>query len=103
MKWILDSSKDFTSLIDSKLKANNMKLIHLTYSGLFKVGPFRKFEISIGKPQINDGAIQYKKTYYRIVELETRKKTTEKVWVKIKTNWLKETELEFKPSLNTIK
>lgn len=97
IKWISDSSKDFFELIETELKSKGMKLISCTYPGIFKVGPFEKFEISIGKPQINGGAIEYEKNYYRIVELKTKSNKTKKVWVKITINWFKETKIEFKP------
>lgn len=103
IKWLSDSSKDFTDLIKAELETKGMKLISLTYPGLFKVGPFKKFEISFGKPQINDGAVQYEKTYYRVVELETKRNRTKKVWVKIETSWFKETQIEFNPKLSEIK
>ncbi|WP_425235405.1 hypothetical protein [Ulvibacterium sp.] len=76
---------------------------NLNENGLFKVGRFKKFEVTIGKPMITNGAVQYEHTYYRIVELETKKKRREMIWVKIETNWFKDTQLEFKPSLSEIK
>lgn len=79
-----------------------MSLVSLKYPGLFKVGPFKKFEISFGKPQINGGAIQYERTYYRIVELKTEKDKTHKIWARIDTNWFKETKVEFIPKLDKL-
>jgi hypothetical protein len=100
IKWISDSTKDFFELIDSELKQKGMKLISSTYPGLFKVGPFKKFEISFGKPQI-DG-FEYEKTYYRIIEVGMKNNKTKKVWAKITTSWFKETKIEFKPKLSEI-
>ena len=89
VKWFSDSSKDFSELIESKLKTKGIKFVSSTYPGLFKVGPFKKFEISIGKPQINDGTIQYENTYYRMIELKTKNDTTKIIWAKIDTSWFK--------------
>ena len=103
IQWISDSAKDFSDIIELELKTKGIKFISSKYPGLFKVGPFKKFEVSIGKPQINDGAIQYENTYYRIVEVKTKNNTTIKIWAKIDTNWFKDTKIEFKPSLSEIK
>jgi hypothetical protein len=58
-----NKSKDFSDLIEIALKKHGLHFVSSTYPGLFKVGPFKKFEITIGKPVINDGAIQYDHTY----------------------------------------
>lgn len=102
INWLIDSSKDFTELIDAELKQKGMRLLHLKYPGIFNVGPFKKIEISIGKPQINDGTIQYERTYFRIVALKTKKGIYYKIWAKIHTNWFKETKIEFIPKLDTL-
>ena len=102
INWLIDSSKDFTELIDAELKQKGMRLLHLKYPGIFNVGPFKKIEISIGKPQINDGTIQYERTYFRIVALKTKKGISYKIWAKIHTNWFKETKIEFIPKLDTL-
>ena len=101
-KWVKDSSKDLSGFIEPKLKSRGFKMISCTYPGLFKVGPFKKIEWSIGKPQINNGNIQYEYTYYRIVKFKTNNNVTAKVWAKIETNWFKETKIEFKPKLSGI-
>jgi len=103
VNWKLDSSKDFSELVQVELRKNNMKLISLKYPGIFKVGPFEKFKISVGKPLINDGAIQYDKSYIRLVKLQTNTNKTHEVWVKIKTHWFKETKVEFRPELSDLK
>lgn len=101
MKWISDSSENFFELIESELKPKGMKLISCTYPGLFKVGPFEKFEISI-KPQIKGLEVEHEKTYYRIIELKTNNNKTKKIWVRITKHSLKETKVEFKPKLSEV-
>ncbi len=103
MKSVSDKSKNFNDIIEAELKKYGLKYVNSMYPGLFKVGPFKKLEITIGKPMINNGAIQYEHTYYRIVELETKKKRKEKIWAKIETSWFKDTRIEFKPRLSEIK
>ena len=100
--WMRQKSKDFTGIIEAELKKNELRFVSSTYPGLFKVGPFSRFEISIGKPQINNGAIQYEKSYYRIVEVKTKGNQNETVWAKIETSWFKDTQIEFIPSLSSI-
>ncbi|GAB5473778.1 MAG: hypothetical protein Mars2KO_18770 [Maribacter sp.] len=102
-QWISDSSKDFSDIIALELKKHGLKYVGSSYPGLFKVGPFKKFEITIGKPTINEGAIRYDNTYYRIVEFKTKTNRTKQVWAKIDTNWFKDTTIEFKPRLSKFK
>ena len=103
ISWKYDSSKDFSKLIQVELTKKNMKLISSNYPGIFKVGPFEKFKVSVGKPLINDGAIQYEKSYIRLVKLETSTNKEHEVWVKINTHWFKETKIEFRPQLSDLK
>lgn len=103
INWKFDSSKDFSQLIRVELGKSNMKLLSLKYPGIFKVGPFEKIKISVGKPLINDGAIQYEKSYIRKVKLETSTKKVHEVWVRIETHWFKETKCEFRPKLSDLK
>lgn len=100
---MIRGTKDFSEFIKAELRKNGMTFMSSTYPGLFKVGPFKKIVVTFGKPQINNGAIQYEKTYYRIVELKTKDNRIEKTWVKIETNWFKDTQIEFKPSLSELK
>ncbi|MET7030857.1 hypothetical protein [Sediminicola luteus] len=103
LKWITDTSKDFESEIEMDCNKHGLNYISSKYPGLFKVGPFKKFEITIGKPTINNGAIQYENTYYRIVELKTKNNRKERVWAKIETSWFKDTQIEYKPRLSELK
>lgn len=86
IKWYADKKTNFRDLIEAHLNQNELKYISSTYPGLFRVGPFKMFEISIGKPQINNGTVQYEKTYYRIVALKTKNNLTREVWAKIETS-----------------
>ena len=103
IKWFTDKSKDFGDIIQTELEKHGLKYVKSRYPGLFKVGPFKKFEITVGKPLINNGAIQYDHTYYRIVELKTKTNRTELIWAKIDTNWFKETNIDFRPRLSELK
>ena len=102
-KWTSDKKKVFKDIIEIELKKNGLEYVDSTYPGLFKVGPFKKIEIKFGKPLINAGAVQYENTYYRIVDLETKRKRKERIWAKIETSWFKDTRIEFKPKLSEIK
>lgn len=102
IKRVTDKSKDFSKEIEAELKKHGFKFVSSQYPGLFKVGPFKKVEITIGKPQINNGTVQYENRYYRIVEFRTKDNRTERTWAKIDTSWFKETQIEFKPRLSMI-
>lgn len=103
LNWQINKKKDFRSLIEPELERFGIKYIKSEYPGIFKVGPFKKFEIEIGKPQINGGTIQYEKTYYRKITVLTKAKKEVEVWSKIETSWFKESAVEFKPKLKNIK
>ena len=97
--------KSFDELIKNKLVKHNLKLIKNEFPGYFKIGPYKadRIKIEFGRPQINDGAIQYKKTYYRKLEIKNSKEIKVESWAKINTHWLKETVIEFRPNLKEIK
>ena len=103
LNWQRDKRKDFRKLIEPQLERYGMKYVKAEYPGIFKVGPFKKFEIEIGKPQINDGTIQYEKRYYRKITAIAKNKKVVEVWAKIDTGWFKEDSVEFNPRLNNIK
>lgn len=102
IKWISDTSKDFANEIEMDCNKYGLKYVSSKYPGLFKVGPFKKFEITIGKPTINNGAIQYDHTYYRLVEVKTKNNRIEQIWAKIETSWFKDTQITYKPHLTKL-
>lgn len=102
LNWQHNKRKDFRKLIEPKLEQYGLKYIKEEYPGIFKVGPFKKFEIEIGKPQINDGTIQYEKSYYRKITVLANNKKEVEVWAKIDTSWFKDDTVEFSPKLKNI-
>jgi hypothetical protein len=102
LDWQSNKSKNFRNLIEPQLEKVGMKYIKSEYPGLFKVGPFKKFEIEIGKPQINNGTVRYEKTYYRKVTALKNNKTEVEIWAKIETGWFKENSIEFNPRLKNV-
>jgi len=103
LNWQLNKRKSFKELIEPQLKRFGMQYIKSEYPGIFKVGPFKKIEIEIGKLQINNGTTQYEKTYYRKVTVLTKNKSKVEIWAKIETGWFKDDSVEFSPKLNNIK
>jgi len=103
LQWNIDKKKDFRHLIEPQLEQFGMEYIKSEYPGIFKVGPFKKFEIEIGKPQINDGTIRYEKTYYRKVSALVNNNSEIEIWAKIETGWFKEDSVEFNPKLRNVK
>lgn len=102
LNWQVDKKKDFRKLIEPQLEKYGMKYIKAEYPGIFKVGPFKKFEIEIGKPQINGGAINYEKRNYRKITALTSKNSEVEIWAKIDTSWFKDDSVEFNPKLKNI-
>ncbi len=102
LNWHLDKRKDFRELIEPQLERFGMKYIKSEYPGIFKVGPFKKFEIKIGKPQINNGTIIYEKTYYRKITALANYNSEVEIWAKIETGWFKNKSVEFNPKLKNI-
>lgn len=102
LDWQFNKKKDFRNLIEPQLEKFGMKYIKSEYPGIFKVGPFKKFEIEIGKPQINNGTVQYEKTYYRKVTTLVNNKSEVEIWAKIETGWFKEDSIEFIPKLKNL-
>jgi hypothetical protein len=99
IRYYFSKNKKFDDLIKPLLRKHDLTLMDIKYPGLFKVGPFPRFEISFGKPQINNGTIRYEKRYYRIMMVKTKANKELRVWVKIDTSWVKKTKFEFKPRL----
>jgi len=102
LDWQFNKSKNFRNLIEPQLEKAGMKYIKSEYPGLFKVGPFKKFEIEIGKPQINNGTVRYERTYFRKVTALKNNKTEVEIWAKIETGWFKENSVEFNPRLKNV-
>lgn len=73
LQWVRQKSKDFSEIINSKLKKHELKFISSTYSGFMKAGPFNRFEISFGKPQINSGSIQYENRIIVLLRLKLKR------------------------------
>ena len=102
LRWSLNKRKDFKDIIEPKLKLHRLKFVSSVYPGLFNVGPFKKIEFEFGKPQLNNGTIQYEHTYYRKITIMTTENVHKEIWAKIETSWFKDTTVEYNPELNEI-
>ena len=102
-RWKIGTLRNFDHLFGKKLTRYGLKLMKSEYPGIFKVGPFPKFEVEIGKPQINGGAIQYERTFIRKLQVLTKNNEQREIWARIETGWFKETTVQFKPNLKEIK
>ena len=105
IRHLIVKRRSFDELIKTKLKRHNLKLVKNEFPGYFKIGPYKKdpIEFEIGRPQINNGTTQYKKTYYRKLEIKNSKEINAECWTKINTHWFKDSKIEFRPTLNEIK
>ncbi len=102
LNWLNNKEKDFRNLIEPEIEKFGLKYINSEYPGLFKVGPFKKFEVQFGKPQINGGTIRYEKTYYRKITASNKNNKAIEIWAKIETSWFKEVSVEYNPKLKSI-
>lgn len=99
LRWWTGTKRDFNPFFKQQLAKFGLTLMTSEYPGLFKVGPFKKFEIEFGKPQINGGVIRYERTYYRKIKAKMKNGNEIEIWAKIETGWFKETTVEYIPKL----
>lgn len=102
IRYKIDAQRNFDELLKKELKPHGFQLVKSEYPGLFKVGPFKKIEVEVGKPQINHGAIRYERSYYRKLQILTDKNQQIEVWAKIETGWFKSATADFIPDLNGV-
>ena len=102
IRWKWDKTKDFQDVIRPLLKIHGLNFTRSEYPGLFQVGPFKKVTIEIGKPQINNGAIQYERTHYRKVFVTKENGEQIEIWAKIETGWFKKPSVIFDPLLEEV-
>lgn len=105
LSFFFRKMRSFDELLKTKLKSQNITIVKNEFPGLFKIGPYKKdpIKIEIGKPIINNGASNYKKTYFRKLELKNKNNKKIECWAKIETHWFKDSKVEFRPTIQQIK
>lgn len=75
--------KDFREYIEPVLESCGLKFVSAKWPGFFKVGPFPKFEVEIGRPQSRVGGIRGEFNEYRIVTFLDSDGRSHEIWANI--------------------
>ena len=72
--------RDLSEYLEPVLRRYDVKFISASYPGLFKVGPFPKFETEGGRPQITVGGARGEYNEYRIVSFSDSNGHVYQLW-----------------------
>jgi len=75
--------RDFTKELEPVLRSVGLRFVSATWPGWFKVGPFPKLEVELGRPQSRVGGIHGEYAEYRIVTFRDSEGQTHEIWAKI--------------------
>ena len=75
--------KDFREHLEPILKSYGLRFVAARWTGFFKVGPFPKLEIEVGRPQSRVGGIRGEFSEYRIVTFQDSEGRTHEVWANL--------------------
>ena len=65
------------------LKSHDLTFVSAKWPGSFKVGPFPKVEVEVGRPQSRVGGISGEYDEYRIVNVRDSDGNTHQLWAKL--------------------
>ncbi len=65
------------------LAKHGLTFVSARWPGMFKVGPFPKVEIEVGRPQSRVGGIRGEYDTYRIVTVQDSNRNIHELWVKL--------------------
>ena len=72
--------RDLSKYLEPVLHQCDVKFISAAYPGLFKVGPFPKFEVERGRPQTTIGGTRGEYNEYRIVRFSDSTGRVYQLW-----------------------
>ena len=75
--------RDHRKELEPILKTHGFAFVSARWPGRFKVGPFPKFEIEVGRPQSRIGGIRGEYDEYRIVTFQDSKGNNHELWAKL--------------------
>lgn len=96
--WALQSPEDYKEKIIKQLDENGYQLVDILVPGIFKTGPFPKFQISFG-PQTNIMGIRGEKTRYRIVKYKNQNGVIKESWIRINVSAFVVVRIKWIPEL----
>ena len=76
-------ARDHRKDLEPILARHALTFVSARWPGRFKVGPFPKFEIEVGRPQSRAGGIRGEYDAYRIVTVKDSKGNTHELWVRL--------------------
>jgi hypothetical protein len=72
--------RDLSEYLEPPLQKCGVTFISAVYPGLFKVGPFPKFEVEVGGPQTSINGTRGEHDEYRIVSFKDSEGQTHQIW-----------------------
>ncbi|MBT8364683.1 MAG: hypothetical protein KJP23_08250 [Deltaproteobacteria bacterium] len=75
--------RDHRKDLEPILAKHGLTFVSARWPGIFKVGPFPRVEIEIGRPQSRVGGIRGEYDAYRIVTVHDAKRNNYKLWAKL--------------------
>jgi len=75
--------RDHRKDLEPILKTHGLTFVSASWPGRFKVGPFPKFEIEVGRPQSRVGGIRGEFDEYRIVTVQDSRGNLHELWANL--------------------
>ena len=75
--------RDHRQDLEPMLKSHGLTFISAKWPGLFKVGPFPKVEVEIGRPQSRFGGIRGEYDEYRVVTVKDSQGNRFEIWARL--------------------
>ena len=75
--------RDHRQALEPVLKTHGLTFVSASWPGRFKVGPFPKFEIEVGRPQSRVGGIRGEFDEYRIVTVQDSRGNLHELWANL--------------------
>ena len=75
--------RDHRKDLEPILKTHGLTFVSASWPGRFKVGPFPKFEIEVGRPQSRVGGIRGEFDEYRIVTVQDSQGNLHELWANL--------------------
>ena len=75
--------RDHRQDLEPMLKSHGFTFISAKWPGLFKVGPFPKVEVEVGRPQSRFGGIRGEYDEYRVVTVKDSQGNRFEIWARL--------------------
>ncbi len=75
--------RDYREHLEPILSSHGLQFVSARWPWFFKVGPFPKFEVEVGRPQSRVGGIRGEYNEYRIVTFQDSEGKAHEVWANL--------------------